>query len=42
LALSGIRQSLGMKFALVAPLAVTLCFLVGYFAKMLPIVKRIL
>jgi glucan biosynthesis protein C len=42
LALSGIRQSLGLKFALVAPLAVALCFLVGYFVKMLPIVRRIL
>ena len=42
LALSGIRLDLSLKFLLVAPLAVTLCFLVGYLVRKLPVVRGIL
>jgi glucan biosynthesis protein C len=42
LGLSGVRLGLGLKFVLVTPLAVALCFLVGYLVKMLPVVRRIL
>ena len=42
LALSGIRLDLSLKFVLVAPLAVALCFLVGYVIRKLPVVRSIL
>jgi len=42
LALSGVLLSLDLKFVLVSPLAVALCFLVGYVARTLPVVRRIL
>jgi glucan biosynthesis protein C len=41
LALRGIRLDLGLKFVLVAPLAVSLSFLVGYVVKRLPLARRI-
>jgi fucose 4-O-acetylase-like acetyltransferase len=42
LALSGVRLDLGLKFVLVAPLAVVLCFLVGHFVRRLPLVRNVL
>lgn len=42
LALSGIRLDLGLKFVLVAPVAVALCFLTGYYVKKLPLARGIL
>jgi len=42
LALSSIRMDLQLKFVLVAPLAVAICFLVGHFVRMLPVVRKIL
>jgi hypothetical protein len=42
LALSGIRLDLGLKFLLVAPLAVILCFLVGNLVRELPLVRGVL
>lgn len=42
LALSGIRLDLSLKFVVVAPLAVALCFLVAALVRRLPLVKRIL
>jgi glucan biosynthesis protein C len=42
LALSGIRLDLSLKFVLVAPLAVALCFLVGHVIRKLPVVRSIL
>jgi glucan biosynthesis protein C len=42
LALSGIRLDLSLKFLLVAPLAVALCFLGGHGVRKLPVVKSIL
>jgi glucan biosynthesis protein C len=41
IALGGIRLDMGLKFVLVAPLAVSLCFLVGYAVKRLPVARRI-
>lgn len=41
LALLSIKLDLALKFVLVAPLAVSLCFLVGYTVKQLPIVRDI-
>lgn len=40
--LSGVRLGLGLKFLLFTPVAVVLCFVVGYLAKSLPIARRIL
>jgi glucan biosynthesis protein C len=42
LALSGIRLDLSLKFLLVAPLAVALCFSIGYLVRKLPVVRGIL
>lgn len=42
IALSGIALAPGLKFVLVTPAAVALCFLVGYGAKQLPVVRKIL
>jgi glucan biosynthesis protein C len=42
LALSGIRLDLSLKFVLIAPLAVALCFLVGHLIRRLPVVRGIL
>jgi glucan biosynthesis protein C len=41
IALGGIRLDMGLKFVLVAPPAVSLCFLVGYAVKRLPVARRI-
>lgn len=40
--LSQVKLDLGIKFALVAPVAVVLCFAAGYLAKKLPFAKGIL
>jgi fucose 4-O-acetylase-like acetyltransferase len=42
LALSGIRLDLSLKFLLVAPVAVALCFLIGHLVRRLPVVRGIL
>jgi hypothetical protein len=42
IALSSIRLDLALKYILVAPLAVSLCFLVGYVVKKLPLARDIL
>jgi surface polysaccharide O-acyltransferase-like enzyme len=42
LALSGIQVNLGLKFILVAPLAVTLCYLAAYLIRKVPFVRSIL
>lgn len=42
LLLSGIHMNLGLKFILVAPVAVALCFAVGYYVRKLPLVKSVL
>lgn len=42
LALSGIRLDLSLKFVVVAPVAVALCFLVAALVRRLPLVKRVL
>jgi fucose 4-O-acetylase-like acetyltransferase len=42
LALSGIRLDLSLKYLLVAPLAVVLCFLLGYYVRKLPSIGSIL
>jgi glucan biosynthesis protein C len=42
IALSGIRLDLSIKFVLVAPVAVVLCFLVGHLVRKLPVVRGIL
>jgi glucan biosynthesis protein C len=42
LALSGIRLDLSLKFLLVAPLAVALCFLIGHGVRKLPLVRGVL
>jgi glucan biosynthesis protein C len=42
LALSGIRLDPALKFLLVAPLAVVLCFLVAHLIRKLPLVKNVL
>jgi hypothetical protein len=41
IALSSIRLELALKFVLVAPVAVSLSFLVGYGVKKLPIARNI-
>lgn len=40
--LSPIRLNLGLKFGLVAPVAVAICFLVGHFVRKLPLVRNVL
>jgi glucan biosynthesis protein C len=42
LALSGIPLNLSLKFALVAPLVVTLCYLVAYLVRKIPFVRSVL
>jgi glucan biosynthesis protein C len=42
LALSGIRLNLGLKFVLVAPIAVALCYLVAYYVRKLPYFRSVL
>lgn len=42
LALSGIQMQLNLKFLLVAPLAITLCYLVAYTLHKTPLVRNIL
>jgi glucan biosynthesis protein C len=42
LALSGIQLNLGLKFVLVAPVAVALCYLVAYYVRKLPYFRNIL
>lgn len=42
IALSGLHVSLVLKFVMVAPLAVVLCFAVGYTVRRLPLVRNIL
>jgi fucose 4-O-acetylase-like acetyltransferase len=42
IALSGIRLDLSLKFLLVAPVAVALCFLVAHLVRKLPVVRGIL
>lgn len=41
LGLSDIRMNLELKFILVAPLSVAICFLVGYSIRVIPVVKRV-
>ena len=42
LALSGVALNLSLKFVLVAPLAVTLCYLVAYLVRKIPFVRSVL
>jgi len=42
LALSGIRMNMALKFLLVSPVAVGLCFLVGHAVRKLPLARSIL
>ena len=42
IALSAIRLDLSLKFLLVAPLAVAVCFLVGHLVRKLPVVRGVL
>jgi glucan biosynthesis protein C len=42
IALSGLQMPLALKFILVAPLAVALCFTVGYYIRKLPLVRNVL
>jgi glucan biosynthesis protein C len=42
LALSGIQMNLSLKFLLMAPIAVSLCYLVAYALSKVPVVKTIL
>jgi glucan biosynthesis protein C len=42
LALSGIRMNLSLKFLVVAPIAVALCYLVAYALRKVPLVRAIL
>jgi glucan biosynthesis protein C len=42
LALSGIRLDLSLKFLLVAPVTVALCFLIGHGVRKLPVVRGVL
>lgn len=42
LALSGIHMNLGLKFLLVTPVAMTLCYLVAYYFRKIPLVRSIL
>ena len=40
--LSPLKMDMALKFILVAPLAVALCFLVGYAVRKLPLVRDVL
>ena len=42
LALSGIQMNLGLKYVIVAPLAVALCYLVAYLVRKIPFVRSVL
>ena len=42
LAVSGIQLNLGLKFLLVAPLAVVLCYLLANYVRRLPVLRSIL
>jgi peptidoglycan/LPS O-acetylase OafA/YrhL len=42
LALQGIALDLGLKWVLIAPVAVSLCFLIGYALKRLPLARDVL
>ena len=42
LALSGIKINLGLKFVIVAPLAVTLSYLAAYLVRKIPFVRSVL
>jgi glucan biosynthesis protein C len=42
LALSGIRLTMALKFVLVSPVAVILCFLAGHYVRKLPLARSIL
>lgn len=42
LALSGIQMNLSLKFLLVAPVALTLCYLVAYVVRKIPVVRSVL
>jgi glucan biosynthesis protein C len=42
LALSGIRLNMALKFVLVSPVAVILCFVAGHYFRKLPLVRAIL
>ncbi len=42
LALSGIRLNMALKFVLVSPVAVILCFLAGHYVRKLPLARDIL
>jgi glucan biosynthesis protein C len=42
LSLRSISLNLDLKFLLFAPLAVVICFTIGYLARLLPLIKRIL
>jgi glucan biosynthesis protein C len=42
LAFSGVRLSLELKFILVTPLAVAICFLAAYLMRQIPILRRVL
>jgi surface polysaccharide O-acyltransferase-like enzyme len=42
LALSGIALNLSLKFVIIAPLAVTLCYLVAYLVRKIPFVRGVL
>jgi hypothetical protein len=42
LALSGTSLNLGLKFMFVAPLSVTLCYLVAYLVRKVPFVRSVL
>jgi len=42
LALSGIQMNLGLKYIIVAPLAVALCYLIAYLVRKIPFVRSVL
>jgi hypothetical protein len=42
LALSGIRLNMALKFVLISPVAVGLCFLTGHYVRKLPLARGIL
>jgi len=42
IALSGLQMPLPLKFVLVAPFAVALCFTIGYYVRKLPLVRNVL
>jgi glucans biosynthesis protein C len=42
LALSGLKMNLSLKFLLVAPIAVALCYLIAYGLRKLPLARTVL